>query len=138
MPKITLLILILPLLFAPIALVLAQEAGLGTSTTNTYELPQSPANGLIKEWLIKGRLRAEVRTWMVDTQTRLEQAAGQALGSAQTAAKDEITKQAEQASQGLMEKAAAYADRGVAIIKGNIYLLISKIILFFNNLFAQG
>jgi len=47
----------------------------------------------------------KVQGWMNDTQTGLQDAAEQALSNAQQAAKDEITRQADQTIQGALEKA---------------------------------
>ena len=83
MPRIALITLILlPLLFASLAPVLAQETASSTEAVNYtggFELPTSPADEFIKKWLIEGKLKAKVQGWMNDTQTGLQDAAEQAL-----------------------------------------------------------
>src|SRR3989344_6575780 len=138
MPKIAIIALILPLLLASFSPILAQEQLSITEAVNsTFELPTSPLDGLINEWFGGGKLKDTVQQGMNNAQTGLEQAAGQALGTAQEAAKDEITKQANQAVQGAKETAQTYVGRVVAIIKENISGAINKIKSFFIDLFKK-
>jgi len=113
MPKIALSILILPLVFPPLALVLAQETSSSTGTVNpAFELPTGPLDGLINEWVGGGKLKNAVQQGMNQAQSGLQEAAGQALGSAQDTAKNEINKQVSLAVQGLKQKAEAYIGEG--------------------------
>ena len=138
MRKIALLLVVLPLIIAPFSPVLAQETGSSTDVVNpAVQLPTSPLDGLINEWFGGGKLKDTVQGGMNQAQTGLEQAAGQALGSAQEAAKDEITKQANQAVQGAKEQAQGYVGKVVAIIKENISGAIEKIKSFFIDLFKK-
>jgi len=138
MPKIAFVALILPLLLASFSPILAQEQLSITEAVNsTFELPTSPLDGLINDWLGGDKLKDTVQQGMNNAQTGLEQAAGQALGTAQEAAKDEITKQANQAVQGAKETAQTYVGRVVAIIKENISGAINKIKSFFIDLFKK-
>jgi len=140
MYKIALTGLTLTLIFAPFCPVLAQETGSSTDVVNpAIQLPTSPLDGLLNEWLGGGSLNLKdtVQQGMNQAQTGLEQAAGQALGSAQNAAKDEITKQANQAVQGAKQQAQGYVGRAVAVIKDSVASIIEKIKIFFFDLFKK-
>ncbi|MDD2753660.1 MAG: hypothetical protein PHT44_03570 [Candidatus Portnoybacteria bacterium] len=144
MPKIALLAVILNLSalggLAAFSSVLAQETGSSTDAVNpSFDLPTSPLDGLLNEWL-GGKdinVKETIQQGMNQAQTGLQQAAGQALGSAQDAAKAEIAKQANQAVQGAKQQTQGYVGKVVAIIKENISGAIEKIKIFFVDLFKK-
>ena len=137
MYKIALLVAVLAVLFAPGGLILAQETGSSTEPVNsTFELPTSPLDGLIKEWF-GGSLKDAAQEGMNKVQSGLEDAAGQAVDSAQEALKAELERQANQAVQSAREKAEGYVGGVVAIVKTSVNNLISKIKLFFTDLFKK-
>ncbi len=139
MRKIAFVALILPLLFAPFGQILAQETGSSTEAVNIpFELPKTPLDDFIKEWFGKGKLKDAAQQGMIKAQTELEKAVGQALGTAQTAAKDEISKQANQAVQGTKEKIQGYVGGVVTMVKTAINDLIARIKLFFSDLFKSN
>ena len=145
MPKIAFLALstlgglaVLPLLFAPIAPILAQETGSGTEAVkDTFDLPTSPLDGLIKEWFSGLNIKEKAQSGMTKAQSELEDAARQGIGSAQDAAKAEIAKQTSQAIQGARQKAEAYVGEVVATVKTGINNLITNIKSFFTDLFKK-
>ena len=138
MYKTALMLAVMALIIAPLASVLAQETGSSTEAVkDTFELPKTPLDDFIKEWFGGGKLKDAAQQGMIKAQTELEKAAEQALGTAQTAAKDEISKQANQAVQGTKEKIQGYVGGVVTIVKTAISNLITNIKLFFKELFSK-
>lgn len=134
------LTILLPLLFAPVAPILAQETGSSTGAVkDTFDLPTSPLDGLLNKWLGGGQidLKKAAQEGMTKAQGGLEQAAGQAVGKAQNAIADEISRQADQAIKEARQKAETYVGGVVAIIKATVNDMISGIKIFFTGLFTK-
>lgn len=139
MRKIAFVSLILPLLLAPVGSILAQETGSSTEAVkDAWELPSSPLDDLINKWLGGGSIKEAAQSGMTKAQSGIKEATGQALGTAQDAIKDEISRQANQAIQGARQKAESYVSRVVTTVKAAINDLITKIKSFFTDLFKKN
>lgn len=134
MSKITLLALVLALIFAPKALIFAQETGVNTAPAF---IPEMPFDDLINK-LLGGSFKDWVQRGMNQAQTGLENAAGQAADTAQDALQAELQRQAGSAVQTAKKTATEYVGGVVAIIKNFISEIISKIKIFFSDLFKKS
>ncbi|MBU4142389.1 hypothetical protein KJ590_00105 [Patescibacteria group bacterium] len=138
MRKIAFVSLILPLLFAPVGSILAQETGSSTEAVNTtFELPKTPLDDIINKWLGGGSIKEAAQEGMTKAQSGIKEATGQALGTAQDTIKDEISRQAEKAIQDAKKKTETYVGGVVATVKTAINDLITKIKSFFTDLFKK-
>lgn len=138
MHKIAFVGLTLSLIFAPLGSILAQEAASSTPAVNpAVDLPSLPLDDFFNKFLKGGSLKEAAQDGMNKAQTGLQDAAGQALGTAQDAIKDEINKQADQAVQGARQKAETYIGGVVANVQGVIMTMANKIKIFFVELFQS-
>ena len=122
-------------LFVPNALIFAQET---PAEAKPIEMPTSPLEPLINEWLTGGKLQKEAQGLMNNAQKQVEQTASQALGTAQEAAKDKIAQEAQNQVSATKSGIAGYVQMAVEEVKKITTGIFENIRLFFSDLFIRS
>lgn len=143
MRKITLISLLLTLLFAPKGFILAQEAlpssePSQTASSTEFQLPTSPLDPFINEWLKEGRLQKEAQKLMNNIQNQAAEGFKDTSAQVQDAAKDEINKQIDKELNDAKQGVQGYAQGWVAEIKKVVGDLMENIKTFFRNIFDRA
>ncbi len=139
MRKITLIPLLLTLLFAPKGFILAQEALPSAEPSQIpvnpqIELPTSPLDPLINEWITGGRLKNEAQKLMNNIQNQAAEGFKDTSSQVQDAAKDEINKQIDKELNDAKQGVQGYVQVLVGEIKKVVGDLIENIKTFFRNI----
>ena len=142
MRKTTLIPLLLTLLFAPKGLILAQEALPSAEPTQTasstgFELPTSPLDPFIKEWITDGKLQGEAQKFMNNIQSKATEGLKDTTGQVQDAAKDEISRQVDKQINDAKQGVQGYVQVLVGEIKKVAGSLMENIKTFFRNIFDR-
>src|SRR3989339_957192 len=126
--------------FAPKGSILAQEvlplAEPSQSASSTkIELPMSPLDPLINEWLKEGKLQKEAQKLMNNIQNKAEEGLEGATDQVKKATQDEISRQIDKEINDTKQGIQRYVQGAVGEIKKVAANLIENIKIFFKNLF---
>jgi cytochrome c556 len=163
MNKIALILALMALVLAPKALIMGSEGVVGASSHNAREnplyanilaqegastssqlelpdltkiIPETPFDSLFDK-LLGGTIKEKAQEGMVGAQNQLKQGVEAISESAQQAAKDAIREEADKTKAELKEGIAGAWERVKADIKYKMDEIISKIKLFFKELFSK-
>jgi len=134
MRKNSFILIVMAILLAPNALIFAQET---PAEAKPMELPASPLDPVI-EWITGGELQKEAQKLMTETQNKVEEGVGQAIGTAQEAAKDKIAQEAQNQVSETKSGIAGYVQTIVEEIKNIVAGLAENIKTFFSDLFIKS
>jgi|GEM_PF-2027194 len=142
MRKTALISLLLTLLFAPKGFILAQEAlpsaePSQTAPSTKINLPTSPLDPFIVEWIIKGKLKNEAQKLMNNIQNQAAEGLKDTSGQAQDAAKDAISRQVDKELNDAKQGVQGYVQVLVGEIKKVVTDLMNTVQMFFGNLFHR-
>jgi len=142
MRKIALIALLLTILLAPKGFILAQEALPSAEPSQSpsnpqIELPTSPLDPFIKEWITEGKLQSEAQKVMNNIQNQAAEGFKDTSGQVQTAAKDEISRQVDKELNDAKQGVQGYVQGLVGEIKKVVTDLIENIKIFFRNIFDR-
>lgn len=142
MRKITLILLLLTLLFAPKGFILAQEAlpssePSQTASSTEFELPASPLDPFINEWIKGGKLQSEAQRLMNNIQNQAAEGFKDTSSQVQDAAKDEISRQVDKELNDAKQGVQGYVQILIGEVKKVAGNLVENIKTFFRNIFHR-